>query len=118
MVDGEVIAQLIPTGPPEDPNSQFIIFDVLIVAGHEADVAKLLYRSNYRDPEDTRITYCSRSRPGVVLKDGQVYVGESGENQVRMKAYPTEEQLMQLVELLTDHPAQSRTPEPPELHVG
>lgn len=112
-VDGKVMATLSPTGPPEDPNDQFIIFDVCISPGHEADVDHLLYHSNERAPDDARICYRSGNGDGVILKDAQVYVGQCGVNKVRMKAYPSEEQIVQAVEFLTDHPAPPRNPETP-----
>lgn len=112
-VDDKVMATLIPTGPPEDPNNQFIIFDVRIAAGHEADVDHLLYHSNKRAPHDARICYRSRDGDGVILKDSQVYVGQCGKHQVRMKAYPSEEQIVQAVEFLTDHPDPPQNPETP-----
>lgn len=112
MADGEVIASLVPTGPPEDPNHQFIIFAVSIVDGHAAEVEKLLYLSNDRDPEDERISYHSRTGSGVILKDSQVYLGQCGENLVRMKAYPTEEQIQTLKDR-HGQPRSRKTPAPP-----
>lgn len=109
-VDGKVMATLIPTGPPEDPNDQFIIFEVRIAPGHEADVDHLLYHSNQRAPDDARICYRSRNGDGVILKDAQVYVGQCGKHLVRMKAYPFEEQVVQAVEFLMDHPVPPQSP--------
>ena len=40
IVDGQAIATLTPTGPPEDLNTSFIIFDIAIVTGHEAEVGR------------------------------------------------------------------------------
>ncbi|MCX6851959.1 MAG: hypothetical protein NTY98_23940 [Verrucomicrobia bacterium] len=112
-VDGKVMATLIPTGPPEDPNNQFIIFEVRIAAGHDADIDQLLFNSNKRAPDDARICYRSSNGGGVILKDSQVYVGQCGKHLVRMKAYPSEEQIVQAVEFLTDHPAPPQSPETP-----
>jgi hypothetical protein len=86
VVDGVVIAQLTKVGPPDDPNTNFIPFEVTIVPGHEAEIEPLLYRSNHREPDDVRICYRSRGTSGDVLRDSQVLVsGEDG--RVYLKAY-------------------------------
>ena len=87
MVDGKEIASLKPVASVEDLNTSFLVFSVTINEGHE-EMAGLLFGSNYRDPDDDRLSYRSRTRPGVFLKDSQVYVGDCGEGCVRMKAYP------------------------------
>jgi len=93
-MDGEVIATLTPTGPPEDLNTSFIIFDIVIVPGHEAEVERLLQQLNQREPDDERICFRSRTRDGVTLKDSQV-LGTLmiGGKQLSMKAYPAENEL-------------------------
>jgi hypothetical protein len=91
MMDGQVIATLMPTGPPEDLNTSFIIFDIAIVPGHEPEVERLWQQFNQREPDDERICFRSRTRDGVTLKDSQV-LGTLmiGGKQLSMKAYPAE----------------------------
>ena len=94
MVDGQAIAKLTPTGPPEDLNTSFIIFDIAIVPGHVGEVGRLLQQFNQREPDDERICFRSRTRDGVTLKDSQV-LGTLmiGGKQLCMKAYPAENEL-------------------------
>jgi hypothetical protein len=89
--DGTVIASLVPSGPPEDPNTSFIIFDIAAVRVHESEVESLLHQFNRRDPDDERVCFRSRTRAGVLLKDSQV-IGAlmEGGKQFNMKAYPAE----------------------------
>lgn len=89
--DGTVIASLVPSGPPEDLNTSFIIFDIAAVPGHESEVESLLHQFNRRDPDDGRVYFRSRTRAGVLLKDSQV-IGAlmEGGKQFNMKAYPAE----------------------------
>lgn len=89
--DGTVIASLDPSGPPEDLNTSFIIFDITAVPGHETEVEHLLHQFNRRDPDDGRVCFRSRTRAGVLLKDSQV-IGAlmEGGKQFNMKAYPAE----------------------------
>lgn len=86
VVDGVVIAQLVKAGSPDDPNTNFIPFDVAITPGREAEIESLLYRAVKREPDDARICYRSRGTSGEVLRDSQVWV--SGENgRVYLKVY-------------------------------
>lgn len=115
MVDGSVIASLVPAGPPEDPNTSFIIFDVMVVPGHEPEAENWLHQFNQRDPNDERICFRSRTREGVTLKDSQV-LGAMREDGRRfaMKAYPPEPPSKPL----TDRHGPPHNPETPERHVG
>jgi hypothetical protein len=90
VLDGKVVASLVPTGPPEDLNTCFITFDVAIVAGHETEVERLLHEFNLRDPDDGRICFRSRTQDGVFLKDSQVMATQMDNGQLSMKAYPLE----------------------------
>jgi hypothetical protein len=88
VVDGKPIARLTWAGQPEDPNMNFVPFDVSIEAGHEAEVASLLYRSNHRNPDDARVRYHSLGSDRLVLVDSQVYVGHGNGSRVTLKVYP------------------------------
>lgn len=113
VVDGSVVASLFPAGPPEDLNTSFIIFDLKVVSGHEAEVEAFLHQHNKRDPDDERLCFRSRTRAGVLLKDSQVLGAlMEGGKQFNMKAYPAEVPSKPI----TDHPCPPQnheTPAPP-----